>query len=112
MEGICQLLDESCTYNPYSQSLASQREKVKDPDCTPSARMLAEMRSSGESFYPFALRMSRQHQQFFQKEKLSLQMQQKFIKAAEESWRRQQEIEAKETEPFESYLQRYFAQKL
>jgi glutamate--cysteine ligase len=112
MEGICQLLDESCTYNPYSQSLASQREKVKDPDCTPSARMLAEMRSSGESFYPFALRMSRQHQQFFQREKLSLQMHQKFVKAAEESWRRQLEIEAKETEPFESYLQRYFAQKL
>lgn len=112
MEGICQLLDESSTYNPYSQSLASQLEKVKDPDCTPSARMLAEMRSSGESFFPFALRMSKQHQKFFQGEQLSPQMRQKFVEAAEESWRRQQEIEDRETESFDVYLQRYFSQKL
>ena len=40
-------------------------ERISDPDRTPSARMLAEMEQNGEEFYHFAMRKSREHQQWF-----------------------------------------------
>jgi glutamate--cysteine ligase len=77
---------------------------------TPSARLLAEMQTTGESFFDLALRMSATHKSYFldlytpnpaRLSELALE--------AEESLRRQREIEAADGEPFEAYLARYFA---
>jgi len=110
MRGICEVLDEGHTNAPYSKALARQADKVQDPDRTPSARMLAEMRANGEGFFHFALRMSQQHQHYFRALPEDPQLQARFVQLAEESWARQRALEAESTEPFASYLQRYFAQ--
>jgi glutamate--cysteine ligase len=110
MEGICELLDHRDASRPYAQSLATQAAKVRDVRLTPSARLLNELRATGEGFFDLALRMSRMHKDYFldlytpNAERLA-----ELGKEAEESLARQRAIEASEKEPFEQYLARYFA---
>ena len=110
MTGVCALLDDGHQDNPYSSSLTVQAEKIKDPDRTPSARMLAEMREQGEGFFHFALRMSQQHQAYFQGLTPDPVQENKLTQQAEQSWAHQHELETTEKEPFSAYLQRYFSQ--
>ncbi len=110
MEGICSVLDEGESHSPYSDSLARQWDAVRDAEGTPSARMLAEMRETGESFYHFARRMSEKHHRYFEALALDAQTEQFFTRAAEESIQRQTQIEALEEPPFDEFLRRYFAQ--
>src|SRR5690606_23411985 len=55
MRGICELLDEGDEQRPYATALELQQAKIENPDATPSARCLAELRKTGESFAAFAL---------------------------------------------------------
>jgi glutamate--cysteine ligase len=112
MEGVCSVLDADREGSPYQASLAAQRDKVADPELTPSARMLAEMRKAGEGFFHFALRMSRQHQEYFQGLQLCAKRNAEFERLAAESWDKQRAMEAADQEPFDQYLQRYLAQSL
>ncbi len=110
MRGICELLDEGQPRRPYIAALEVQEAKLHDPALTPSARSLAELKSSGDSFFDFALRMSRIHKSYF----LELyppneQRLQEFRTEADESLRRQAAIEAADTLDFDDYLARYFA---
>ncbi len=112
MEGVCEFLDAGSGNSLYSEALAAQMEKVRDPDKTPSARMLSEMSETGEGFFAFALRMSKQHQQYFSECVLSPELKKNFIEMARNSWKRKEELESEENESFEAYLERYFNQKL
>ncbi len=109
MSGICELLDHGDPARPYAQSLATQAAKVRDVKLTPSARLLAEL-ESGESFFDLALRMSATHKAYFldlytpNAERLA-----EFAGEAAESLEKQRALEASETESFEEYLARYFA---
>jgi glutamate--cysteine ligase len=109
MRGICELLDGRDPQKPYTAALELQESKVLDPALTPSARSLEEMRSSGESFAQFALRMSQVHKAYF----LDLyppneQRLREFAQEAEESLRRQEAIEASDTVTFDQFLANYF----
>ncbi len=110
MEGICELLDHGDPSRPYTQSLATQAAKVRDVRLTPSARLLAELEETGEGFFELALRMSRTHKEYFldlytpNPERLA-----ELTQEAAESHEKQRAIEAAETETFEQYLARYFA---
>jgi glutamate--cysteine ligase len=112
MAGVCQVLDDATPGRPYSRALAAQVDKVRDPDLTPSARMLAEMRANGEGFFQFAMRMSLQHRHYYRGRRLDPERQRWFEQLAQESLQQQQALEAANDEPFGQYLQRYFAQTL
>ncbi|MDB6098940.1 MAG: glutamate--cysteine ligase, partial [Gammaproteobacteria bacterium] len=58
MQGLCEMLDHGEAARPYSTALEQQRAKIDDVERTPSARLLAEMRQTGETFLQLALRMS------------------------------------------------------
>jgi glutamate--cysteine ligase len=110
MRGICELLDEGEPSRPYTAALELQEAKVQDAGLTPSARSLDELRSSGESFAQFALRMSQAHKSYF----LDLyppneQRLEQFATEAEESHSRQAAIEAADRMDFDEYLAKYFA---
>ena len=94
----------------YCDALQRQKAKIADPDLTPSARMLAEMDQNGEEFYHFALRKSRQHQQWFAERPLDDAKRLQFEQLARESIAKQQSIEVADDIPFETFLQNYFAQ--
>ncbi len=51
MQGLCEMLDHGESARPYTSALEQQRAKIDDVERTPSARLLAEMRQTGESFF-------------------------------------------------------------
>jgi glutamate--cysteine ligase len=95
---------------PSALSLGRQQEKVRDAELTPSARMLAEMRSSGESFYQFARAVSEEHREYFRRLELSASAEAELERLALESHQRQRELEAADDLSFDEFLARYFAQ--
>ena len=110
MRGVCELLDDGDAQRPYTTALDVQAAKVHDVSLTPSARTLLEMRTGGESFFDFALRMSRQHKDYF----LELYSpnetrQDEFAAEAEASLAEQARVERSDTIGFDEYLARYFA---
>jgi glutamate--cysteine ligase len=96
---------------PSALSLGQQQEKVRDAELTPSARMLAEMRSRGESFYQFARAVSEEHRDYFRRLELSAAAEAELERLALESRQRQREIEAMDNLSFDEFLARYFAQR-
>lgn len=110
MQGIAELLDYGETGHPYRNALEIQEAAVQDPDKTPSARMLVEMRETEEGFFHFALRMSKKHMKYFQHLELSASRLQYFEELSENSWRQQRALEEEDQLSFEEYLQQYFAQ--
>jgi len=110
MHAVCELLDQGVSGAPYCAALDEQLRKVRDPELTPSARMLNEMRERGEGFYHFARRMSEIHQHFFNNLPLSETREQYFTELAVKSREDQQALEAADEMSFSAYLQRYFAQ--
>lgn len=110
MAGVAEVLDGADPERPYTRSLARQKSVVADPEATPAARMLAEMRASGESFADYALRLSRQHAARWRQMSLDPVRAEAFRRAAESSWEEQRRIEAADKVPFDEFLERYFAQ--
>src|SRR5579863_8457070 len=110
MTGICEVLDYGDPARPYAEALAVQSAKLADVALTPSARLLAELQGSDESFFDLALRMSRTHKAYFlelyppNEERLA-----DFAAQAQESLARQAAIEAGDKGTYEEYVARYFA---
>src|SRR5690606_32115057 len=65
MRGICESRDEAERTKPDTAALDLQEDRVRDPQLTPSARSLQGLRTTGESFFEFAARMSRVHKSYF-----------------------------------------------
>ena len=95
---------------PCADSLRRQQAKVQEPDSTPSAQMLAEMRANKESFFEYARRTSEQHRDRFRGLSLSAERQALFERLSRESRERQRELEEKDDIGFDAFLERYFAQ--
>jgi glutamate--cysteine ligase len=110
MQGIAEIFDRGDPSRPFSAALAVQAAKIRDVSLTPSARMLAELESTGESFFDLGLRMSRLHKEYF----LALyppnvERQAEFRAAADESLKAQAAVEAADRMSFEQYLAEYAA---
>lgn len=110
VRGICELLDTGDENKTFCHALDEQMMAVRDPDTTPSARMLQDMRENQEGFFRFALRMSEKHERFFRAAPLSAEREQFFVEQAETSLGRQQDMEANDNLTFEEYLAEYFSQ--
>src|ERR1700685_2404833 len=105
MQGLCEMLDHGESERPYTLALEQQRAKIDDVERTPSARLLADMRQSGESFFQLAQRMSKLHKDYFlglyppNERRLA-----DFAAAAQESHEAQARIEAADNTDFDTYL--------
>ncbi|WP_295389860.1 glutamate--cysteine ligase [uncultured Thiodictyon sp.] len=109
MAPVAELLDGAAD-GPRTQSLRRQRNKAVDPDCTPSALMLAELRATGESFFALAERYSSAHRERLRTRTLSPEREVLFDELAADSNRRRAAIEAADDLDFDTFLARYFAQ--
>ena len=112
MEDVCGLLDSYKAGQPYLTALTGYYELVQDPDLTPSARILREMKQSSESFFPYSMRYAKQHARYFESIAISEQKMKFFQQAAEQSLADQARIEAGDTLSFDEFLARYFAETL
>ena len=93
----------------YQQALSLQQAKVDDPQLTPSARVLAELQSTGESFRHFALRQSQAHTSQLRNTPLDAEQQRLFSDMARQSLAEQAELEQQEQGDFDSFVAAYQA---
>lgn len=106
---VATMLDKVHGSEHHADAVRRQIELVEDPDQTPSARVLEEMRQNGnESFFDFAQRKSIEHREFFMQRQLSAELQREFEQMAVESLKKQDAIEAADTLDFDTFLARYF----
>lgn len=109
MRAVAEVLDRGQSSPVYLASLNPLLAALEEPDSTPSARVLAEMREHHESFQDFALRKSLQHAGQFRARPLEAAQAETFRREAADSLVAQQQTEASDSLSFEEYLARYFA---
>ena len=109
MQATCEMLDHGDPSKPYSAALAVQAQKVADPAATPSARLLKEMRDTGEGFYDLAYRMAGTYKSYFTDlHEPNAARIAEFSAEAEASLEAQARLEAAPQKPFAEYLAEYF----
>jgi glutamate--cysteine ligase len=107
---VARLIDQGDGQNVYERSVDAQVQLVADPDTTPSARLLSELIDGQMSFFEFAMACAVGHKQYFADlVALPAERQTEFVDEAEDSLRRQREIEASDDVSLEEYLERWFA---
>lgn len=108
---VAGLIDGDDGGSAYRDAVALQRESVVDPERTPSARILREMRETGQSFFELSKLVSELHKKYFLSlESGDLSRKNFLVSEAKASLTRQSEIEASDSTSFEEYLAAYFAQ--
>ena len=111
IQPICEILDGRDDRKPYSAALAAQIEAIENPDQTPSAKILSEMKETGEPFARYAQRISEQHEKNFRACQLNPNRTAEFNQIAAESIREQIMIENEDFVPFDKFLRQYFEQQ-
>ncbi len=107
---IAAALDSAHAGSAYRGALAAAAKAVEHPESLPSARVLAEMRDRYENSYSrFGLARSLEHAKALKSEPLPAEVEARFARVAEESIRKQQEIEAADRVDFETYRQKYLS---
>ena len=103
------MLDSALGERAYVDAVEAQRGKVRDPDTTPSARLLHTLRTEGISFHDFALRQSAEHANTLRNAGLSEAQARQAAQEATRSLAEQASLEASDTESFGEYVARFQA---
>lgn len=103
------LYDSALGGTAYADALAAQRAKLDQPDTTPSARLLADLKDSGLSFHDFSLALSRKQADALRAEPLPADIAAAYEQAAAQSTAEQLRLEQSDTEDFDTYVARYHA---
>nr|MDJ0812671.1 glutamate--cysteine ligase [Woeseiaceae bacterium] len=94
----------------YAEAVTGFAAMIEDASLTPSARVLKQVRESGESFFHYAMSMARSHRDYFASiTPMTDQRHDEFLTEAEQSIERQRQIEAADSITFEDYLANYYA---
>lgn len=110
IEPIAALLDGAHGGSAYRDSLSVQRGRVADPDLTPSARLLRDLREADTGYADFTFQQSRRQGDYFRSRPLPPDLTNQFVEMAERSLRSQTELETVDAPPFDNYLHHYFEQ--
>ena len=107
---VAELIDRGGDGNDYAQAVDAQIGLIDNPDGTPSARLLAELRERDCGFFAFAMQAARGHKEYFRSiNALPAERLAHFVEEAEGSLRRQAEIEDADTISLDQYLENYFS---
>jgi glutamate--cysteine ligase len=93
----------------HADALAAQRNKLRDPAQTPSARVLAELDAGDRSFERFGLQQSERHAEHFHSRPLSASENAHFEALAEKSLAQQQQMEREQSGDFDAFVLAYNA---
>jgi glutamate--cysteine ligase len=110
MQPIASALDRAHGCEDYTADLKAQRKKVEDPDLTPSARILREMREQDLPFFRLALAYSERWADYYRSRPLSREQRAGFEREAARSIQAQRKIEERDSLSFEQYLEQFYAQ--
>ena len=108
MQPFAEMLDSAYGDGRYSATMRDLRQRIDQPDSTPSAQVLDAVRKNG-SFFNFTLELSQQHQRALLAQPLDAPTQDKFVTSVQASLQQQQRLEAAEQGSFEDFVARYYA---
>jgi glutamate--cysteine ligase len=108
---LAELLDSVHDGDHYAYALEQQELKLRRPALTPSARMLAIMRSQQIPYFRFTLNQSIAHKGYFDEHPLRDQALSAYQEIARRSLDRQHELETTDAVDFDSFLADYLAFK-
>ncbi|MBP0599212.1 glutamate--cysteine ligase [Herbaspirillum sp. LeCh32-8] len=112
MAPVAEMLDQQAGGSQHRDSLAAQRAKLADPDATPSARVLREIRAAGNSFPAFVLANSARQADELIAHPLPAAKAADFVAIAQASLDAQREIERTQTGDFDTFVAAYRASTL
>ena len=109
VSAVAELIDRGDRAGSYGDAVEEMSARVEEPELTPSARLLQELRDADASFFEFALQVARGHKEYFGNiaplpEERAQELEQEAIRSIS----RQREIEASDETSFEDYLAKYF----
>jgi len=83
---------------------------LRDPERTPSAALLAALRTEQASFFEYTLDLARSHAAYFRDFPLGAAREQALVETARQSLEDAETLAVKDSRPFTDYLRDYFAQ--
>ena len=108
LRSIAKQLDEVEGKDCYTEAVEQAASCVDDPEKTPSAKMLKEMRDKKEGFHHFARRYTDEYYDYFTELSLPIARESFFNELAKESIKNQHSIEQADQISFEKYLENYY----
>ena len=106
---VAELLDQAQGDTAHSHAVQQQRDKLIDPERTPSANILRLMRERGQGHSDFVLAQSKLHRVKLQESPLGSAAQQELDLMAQSSLAQQQQMEQAPQQEFEAFLASYFS---
>jgi glutamate--cysteine ligase len=107
---VASLLDESYETTDYTAAVDAQRVKLDNPELLPSARILDDMKESGQTFFRLAMSLAQGHKERYAQVQLPEAWTAQMQADVAESHQQQRDVEAADDVDFETYLARYYAQ--
>ena len=90
--------------------MRTQQDRITDSELTPSARLIERLRSKEQSFFPYAMEVSRSYKEYYlstpphSDETLAL-----ISSESVASMQRQRQIEAHDQQGFDEYIRDWFS---
>jgi len=106
---VAKLLDKAYKTDKYSQSINFEREKINNPNLTPSAQIIELLVEQGQSLSKMSLEKAEQFRHELMAKDYQFYDQQHFIDSVEKSHLNQQAIEASDSLSFDDFLADYFS---
>lgn len=110
MRPVAQILDQHNHTQRYEQTLNKLLERLDNPELTPSARMLREMKETGQTYFRVAMNHALQHRSYFLETELPAEIMAQYRAMASDSLQQQQQIEGSDTQSFDDFLASYYQQ--
>lgn len=108
MAPFAEMLDTAYGGTRHTSAMRLLRQRIDDPDLTPSAQVLEAARAHG-GFFKYTMFASDHHKQALLSQPLDAAAQQRFDVAARESLQAQQQVEEQDTGSFEDFVAAYYA---
>ena len=107
MAPFAQMLDAAYGGDNYVTTMATLRQRIDNPDLTPSAQVLAAAREAG-GYFKYAKQMAEKHHASLLAEPLDAATTARFEASVVESLAEQKALEAADTVSFEDYVAAYY----
>lgn len=106
---VAGVLDSVSNSDAHASAIETQKRRLQSPELTPSAKVLAALNGSGNSFMEFALQQSRTFAADFRARPLTADEHEDFASLKQSSLEQQEEMERTQSGDFDQFITDYRA---
>ena len=108
MQPFAEMLDAAYGGRRYTSTMQGLRQRIDQPDSTPSAQVLSAAREQG-GFFNYTMALAEQHQRQLRAQPLDAASSAAFVASVQTSLTEHQRLEALPQENFDDYVAHYYA---